>query len=342
MERAFHQDSNDSGWIRMNILITAPFDNKIIEKLEVEHKVFYESWEETMFFGKGEKLVERLDKDEIDILVTEVDKVDEFIFKSYPKLKMICDCRGNPSNIDIAAATKYEVVVTNTPGRNAVAVAEFCLGLILNLTRHINKGHKVVLDGDWDWGVYFTLQGTEISMKTIGLVGFGAVARALAKLLQGFDMRILAYDPYVADYIAKELNTELVDLDTLFKNSDILSIHLPVTDETKGLISAEKLALMKPSAYFVNTGRAATVDETALIRMLRENKIAGGAFDVFGTEPLPAEHEYSELENVVLTPHIGGASKEVAKHQAAMVLEDILHYLQGKKPPRMVNQELEI
>jgi D-3-phosphoglycerate dehydrogenase len=324
----------------MNILITAPFDPEYVQRLNQDHRVFYESWEDTMIFGKGEALIHRLNQDRIEIFITEVDQVDEAVLVACPDLKLICDCRGTPSNIDLVAATQQKVMVTYTPGRNAIAVAELCLGLILSLLRYIPTGHQVVCEGDWDWKVYFTLQGTELSGKTLGLVGFGAVSQALAKLLQGFDLRILAYDPYVSQELADQFHTQLVDLDLLMSESDIVSIHLPVTDETRGLVSAEKLARMKPSAFLINTGRTATVDEGAMLQLLRDKKIAGGAFDVFGKEPLPPGHAYAQLDRVVLTPHIAGATKEIATHQAILILEDIQFFLRGETPPRLCNPDV--
>jgi D-3-phosphoglycerate dehydrogenase / 2-oxoglutarate reductase len=321
----------------MNILITAPFDADHIKILEKSHRVFNESWESTMFFGKGQQLIDRLNKDDINILVTEVDKVDKEVLQACPNLKLICDCRGNPTNVDIQTASERNVVVTFTPGRNAVAVAELCLGLILSLLRFIPRGQKLIYEGKVDESTYFKLQGTEVTGKTIGLVGFGAVAKELARRLQGFDVRILAYDPYVSDDIAKSFNTTMVDLDTLLKTSDIVSNHLPVTNETTKMLDFQKLSLMKPTAFFINTGRAVTVDEEALIQMLKDKKIAGGAFDVFGTEPLPQDSKYLQLDNVVLTPHIAGATKEIATHQAKMVCSDIEAFLRQEKPPRICN-----
>ncbi len=319
----------------MNILITAPFDSAYLDLLRKSHHVLYESWESTMFFGKGRKLIDRLHKDNIEIFVTEVDTLDREVFQACPQLRLVCDCRGNPSNIDVSAAAENGVVVTNTPGRNAVAVAELTLGLMISLLRFIPKGQDLIRQGKVNESTYFELQGTEISGKTVGLVGFGAVARELAKRLQGFDVQLLAYDPYVPAETAEKFNVKLVDLDTLLISSDIVSNHLPVTDETRGILDAVKLSLLMPSSFFINTGRAATVDEKALLHLLKQKRIAGGAFDVFGKEPLPLDSQYLQLENVVLTPHIAGATKEIATHQAKMVCEDIDLFLKKQPSPRI-------
>ena len=188
----------------MNILITAPFDPKRVAELKENHIVFYESWEENLFYGKGQALIDRLNNDNIEILITEVDSVDGEVLDACPQLKLICDCRGTPSNIDLKAASERDVVVTNTPGRNAIAVAELALGLMLSLARFIPTGHALVDKGDWPVQAYFNLQGNELTGKTLGLIGFGAVSRALAKIVSGFDMKLLAFDPFIPQEIADQ------------------------------------------------------------------------------------------------------------------------------------------
>ncbi len=324
----------------MNILITAPFDENYIKELEKQHTVFYESWEKTLVFGKGQALVDRFNKDNIEVLVTEVDKIDDDVLNQCPQLKLICDCRGNPTNVDIEAATRHKVPVTYTPGRNAIAVAEHCLGLMLAIARYIPQGDVAIRKNQWDQGTYFRFQGTEISGKTIGLIGFGAVARELAKRLAGFDVRLISYDPYIPEEVAKNLDTELVTIEKLMQESDFVSIHLPVTEQTKGFVDAAKLEMMKPSAFFINTGRTITIDEEKVLDMLKTKRIAGGAFDVFSSEPLSEGNAYVKLANVVLTPHIAGASKEIATHQAKMIVEDIAAFIAGKRPKRLFNKEV--
>jgi len=325
----------------MNILITTPFDDTYLEKLHQRATVQYESWADTFKFWRGAELRQRLAEDQVNILVTEVDRVTADVLEGLQDLKMICVCRGTPSNVDIAAATEQGVIVTRTPGRNAVAVAELTIALMINVARHMNAGERAIRENKWDRSLYFTLAGVELTDRTVGIVGLGAVGREVAKRLRCFDMRILACDPYVSQEVAASVNADLVDLDTLMRESDFVSIHLPVTEETRGLVSAEKIALMKPTAYFINTARAATIDEDAILEALKEKRIAGGAFDVFGAEPVPPESPYLELDNVVMTPHIGGATVDAITNHSRMAFQDIVDYMSGKTPTLIVNPEVE-
>ena len=322
-----------------NILITVPFTEALREKLAKKGGVTYEPWDKTNKFWKGEEFSQRLANDKVTILVTEVDNLSEEVIDSTPDLKLIVTCRGTPSNVDIPKATEKGVIVTNTPGRNAIAVAEHCIGLMISVARYMPQSERAIREQAWDMSLYFSMAGVELTGRTLGLVGLGAVGREVAKRLHAFDMRILAYDPYLSEEAAASVHAELTDLDTLMAESDFVSIHLPVTDETKGLVSAEKIALMKPSAYFINTARTATVDEEALLDALKEKRIMGGGFDVFGEEPLPADSPYLALDNVTLTPHLGGATVDVITNHSRMAYEDILNYLDGELPERAVNPE---
>jgi D-3-phosphoglycerate dehydrogenase len=323
----------------MNILITAPFDETYLKKVQELGDVKYESWADSFKFWKGEEFQQRLKDDKIGILVTEVDRVTADVLEGLDDLKLICVCRGTPSNVDLEAATENGVLVTNAPGRNAVAVAELAIGLMLSVARYMGPGEKAIREGKWDWGLYFSMSGVELSGRTLGLVGLGAVARETAKRLRGWDMRILAYDPYVTDEVAASVGAELTDLETVMRESDFISIHLPVTEETKGLVSAEMIGMMKPTAFFINTARAATIDEEAVLKALQEKKIAGGGFDVFAKEPLPEDSPFLELDNVVMTPHLGGATDDVATNHSRMAYEDIQSFLKGETPVRAVNPE---
>jgi len=323
----------------MNILITAPFDETYLEKMQELGDVKYESWADSFKFWKGEEFQQRLKEEKTNILVTEVDRVTADVLEGLDELKMICVCRGTPSNVDLDAATEGGIIVTNAPGRNAVAVAELAIGLMISIARYMGAGEKAIREGKWDWGLYFSMSGIELTGRTLGLVGLGAVAREVAKRLRGFDMRILAYDPYVTDEVAASVGADLTDLETVMRESDFVSIHLPVTDETKGLVSAELIDMMKSTAYFINTARAATIDEEAVLKALQEERIAGGGFDVFAKEPLPDDSPFLELDNVVMTPHLGGATVDVATNHSRMAYEDIQSYLKGETPARTVNPE---
>ena len=321
----------------MNILITAPFDKTYLEKIQELGDVKYESWADTFKFWKGEEFQKRLKDDKINILVTEVDRVTADVLEGLTDLKLICVCRGTPSNVDLAAATESGVIVTNAPGRNAVAVAELAIGLMISIARYMGPGERAIRGNKWDRGLYISMSGIELSGRTLGLVGLGAVARETAKRMKNWDMRILAYDPYVTDEVAASVGAELTDLETVMRESDFVSIHLPVTDETKGLVCAELIGMMKPTAYFINTARAATIDEEAVLKALQEKRIAGGGFDVFAKEPVPEDSPFLKLDNVVMTPHLGGATVDVATNHSRMAYEDIQSHMKGETPARAVN-----
>jgi D-3-phosphoglycerate dehydrogenase / 2-oxoglutarate reductase len=268
-----------------------------------------------------------------------LDYVTADVLEGLEDLKLICVCRGTPVNVDLIAATENKILVANTPGRNAIAVAELAIGLMISIARHMSAGEKAIREGKWDRSLYFRLSGLELSGRTIGLVGLGAVACEIAKRLQGWDMRILAYDPYVTDEAASKAGAELTDLETVMCESDFVSIHLPVTEETKGLVNAKLIGMMKPTAYFINTARTATIDEEAVLKALHEKRIAGGGFDVFGQEPLPEDSPFLELDNVVMTPHLAGATGGVITNHSRMAYEDIQGFLNGETPSRAVNPE---
>ena len=324
----------------MNIYVTAPFDEKIIQVLKNSHKVIYEPWSEDKELLSEEELKLKLTENEAEIYVCESEIVSAKVLEGLTRLKMICVCRAGVNDIDLAAATKHGIYVTNTPGRNANAVAEMTVAMLVMVSRYMSVGERALREGNWDDGLYFRMRGIELYGRTIGFVGFGAVARELAKKLAGFEMKKIAYDPYVNQEVADEYGVQMVDADTVFRDSDYVSNHLPVTSETKGFINASRLAQMKSSAYLVNTARAATVDENAVVEALRNHTIIGAAFDVYSQEPLPPSHPLLSLDNVVLMPHLGGASTDVVSNHSRLVLEDIALFAAGKPPKHIVNRDL--
>ena len=227
-------------------------------------------------------------------------QVTRELIEAAPKLKIIARAGVGLDNIDIKAADDCGVVVAAALGINATAVAELTLGLALALARSIVERDVSTRNGEWNRAA-----GTELSGKTWGLLGFGATGRAVAKLLSGFGCEVIAYDPFVksAD------SAKLVDLDSVIKNADVISIHLPATKETTGLINSALITKMKSSAILVNVGRGEVIDEADLEIALREKKIAGAALDVRASEP-PKDNRFKDLTNVILTPHIAGITKE--------------------------------
>jgi len=257
---------------------------------------------------------------------------------------MIGCCRGDPVNIDLELATRKGIPVFHTPGRNADAVADLTLAFMLMLARHLPQvaetfqggGPAFERTGDF-LEMYNRFTGVELGGQTVGLVALGAVGREVAARLRAFKARVLAYDPYVRQ---PPEGVELTGLEELLRASDIVSLHAPVTAETQNLVSRERLALMKPSAYFINTARAALTDEDALYEMLVAGRLAGAALDVLHNEPLQGDNRFLSLPNVIVTPHLGGATHDVVRHQSDIVVDAIESYLRGERPRWIANPEV--
>lgn len=321
------------------IFITARFDDKVLHRLQECHQVVFESWLDTKVFPAGDELATKLNNGAFEIYVNEGDRVSAGVVEKLSSTRLICVARAMPSNVDIAAATRAGIVVTNAPGRNAVAVAEYTIGLIINLHRHITFSNRMVMAGDWECWRFREVEGIELQGRTAGLVGVGHVGREVARRLKAFDMRLLGYDPYVNTELSTKAGVQLVNLEQLLAESDIVSIHAAVTPETKGLIGARELSLMKPTAYLINTARAVITDERALYEALRDRCIAGAALDVFLDEPVSLSNPLTQLDNVLVTPHLAGATKEVITKHSRIIEQDIGAYLSGRCPPHAVNPE---
>jgi D-3-phosphoglycerate dehydrogenase len=240
-----------------------------------------------------------------DALVVQFAPVGGALIERAERLKVIGVVRGGTENVDVATATRRGVSVLNTPGRNARAVAECAMGLILAEVRNLARAHAELKAGRWCRTFPNTASIPELRGKTVGLVGYGAVGRLVAGYLEAFGSRILASDPLCTDDAAPAV---LVDLPTLLAESDVVSIHARLTPETHHLIGAAELARMKPTAVLVNTARSGLVDEAALVEALRQRRIMGAALDVFDVEPLPPESPLLVLDNVTLTPHLAGST----------------------------------
>ena len=320
-------------------LILAPFSLTSLEKLRQSIEVTYESWLETRRLYDPDELALRLNSEQIDILVIESDFAFEEMFEQAASLKFVGICRSATNHVDIEAATRHGVAVVNTPSRNAQAVAEHALGLMLSLARKIPAAHQYVAEGRWQNPVepYLTMRGVELAGRTLGVIGMGAIGRRLAAICSAIGMTVVAYDPYVD---AAPPNVTLIDLDELLAQSDFVSVHVPLTDETEAMLDSKRLALMKPSAFLINTTNASVVDQDAIVEALRNKHIAGAAFDVFETHPVTPHNPLLTLDNVVLTPHLGGATEETIERHSQMMTSDILRFLHGERPANMVNPEV--
>jgi D-3-phosphoglycerate dehydrogenase len=243
-----------------------------------------------------------------EIIVTNFAPVSAHTIMKGSKLRLIACTRGGTENIDKKAASARGVAVVNAPGRNATAVADFTLGLVLALHRRIAQVHCMMKQCVWDdrWSTPEQLS-TDLRGKTIGIIGYGKVGRKVATRARGFEMTVLVYDPYadVDDGVVTA-----VDLETLLRDSDFVSIHARLTPETKNLIGTRELAMMKSTAYLINTARSGIVDEEALVDVLEMKRIQGAALDVFLEEPISRNHPLKKLDNVVLTPHLAGSTVE--------------------------------
>lgn len=255
-------------------------------------------------------------------------QVNEQLFAAAPKLKVVGRAGVGLDNIDLEAANRHGVVVSAALGINAVAVGELTLGLALALLRKVTELDSSTRKGEWN-----RKAGVEISGKTWGMLGFGATARALAKLLKGFDVTILAYDPFakVDPEFAKETKTSLVTLDDVISRSDVISLHMPATPETTKVINSERLSKMRSHAVIVNVGRGELIDEVALEEALSSQAIAGAALDVREIEP-PKDSRFRDLSNVILTPHIAGITQESQAKINEVLVNEVRSALTGGSP----------
>jgi D-3-phosphoglycerate dehydrogenase / 2-oxoglutarate reductase len=320
----------------MRALITASFDEGAKARLARQMDIVHEDWKarRSIYFD-GDEFAARINAVRADVLIVEADLVHAPVLEGCA-LRMIGCCRGDPINIDLELATRKGIPVFHTPGRNADAVADLTIAFLLMLARHLPAIQDTFRDGGGRVGsagdfleLYNRFTGVELGGRTVGLVGLGAVGREVAARLVAFKARVFAYDPYVRTAPA---GVVLRPLDDLLRESDFVSLHAPVTDETRNLLSRERLALLRPTAYLVNTARAALTDEDALHDLLREGRLAGAALDVLTDEPLQPGNRFLTLPNVIVTPHIGGATLDVTRHQSDLIVDAIERWTGGERP----------
>ncbi|MBM3494903.1 MAG: hydroxyacid dehydrogenase [Armatimonadetes bacterium] len=255
------------------------------------------------------------------------------VFDACPKLKIVSRCGVGYDAVDVGAATRAGVVCTNTPGAMVDAVADFTVGLILMCARRMGELDALVHAGGWA-----EISGTLVYGKTLGLVGFGQIGRAVARRLAGFDMRILVHDPFPGD--DGGLTIERVSLAELLSASDFASLHAPSTPETARMFGREQFAAMRPTAYFINTSRGALVDEAAIIEALNAGEIAGAALDVTAQEPLPPDHALRSAPNLILTAHNAFNAREAASRMCNMAAYQALSLMRGEEPEATINPEV--
>ncbi len=269
-----------------------------------------------------------------EILVTQLAPLSGPMMDRLPKLRLVAVSRGGPVNIDMQAAHARGIRVCNTPGRNAGAVAEFAIGAILTETRLIRAGHEALRNGTWRGDLYRADRtGRELSEVTVGVIGYGAIGTRVVKLLKAFGCRILVSDPYVQISAGDRADgVQHVSLDELLTQSDVVTLHSRLTQETIGFIGAAQFAAMKPGAVFVNTARGPMVDYDALYEALASGHLGGAMLETFAVEPVPLDWPLLRLPNVTVTPHIAGASTRTITIAAEGAAEEVRRYLDGEPP----------
>jgi D-3-phosphoglycerate dehydrogenase len=316
-------------------LVTAPFRGPGVERLRQVADLVLDPWIEhqplRIYDAAG--LADRIDREGATIVVTEADTVAGPVFER--PLAAIGSARGDPTNVDVSAATAAGVPVLHAPGRNADAVAELTVGLLLAVTRRIVEADRDVREGEIfrDGTIpYQRFRAWQIAGRTAGLVGLGAVGRATRWRLEGLGMRVIATDPYSPDATHS--------LDALLAEADVVSLHATVTPETTSMIDRTAIERMRDGAVLLNTARAVLHDLDALTDALTEGKLAGAGIDHFAGELLDPAHPITKLPNVVLTPHIGGASHDTEANHTAMLADDLVRLHSGQRPRHIVNPEV--
>ncbi|MGK9199668.1 MULTISPECIES: 2-hydroxyacid dehydrogenase [Sinorhizobium] len=284
------------------------------------------------YLGKPGEIVDFVG--DAEILVTQLAPLSRTMLADLPGLKLVAVSRGGPVNIDMKAAREAGVLVVNTPGRNASAVAEFTIGAILAETRLIRVGHEALRRSEWRGDLYRADRtGRELSEMTVGVIGYGNIGTKVVRLLRAFGTKVLVHDPYV-QLSAEDRNAgvEHVSLDELLARADLVTLHPRVSEETKNMMNAETFAKMKPGAIFVNTARGPLCDYDALYESLVSGHLASAMLETFAVEPVPEGWPLLKLPNVTLTPHIAGASVRTVTYAAEMAAEEVRRYIAGLPP----------
>jgi glyoxylate reductase len=285
------------------------------------------------------ELVDKV-KGKAGLLCLLTDDINEAILGASPQLKVVANVAVGYNNIDIQAATRRNIIVTNTPGVLDNTTADFTWCLLLASARRLAEAERYIRAGKYTgWGIML-LCGEDVFGKTIGICGLGRIGRGVARRAQGFEMRILYTDAVRAPVeVERELGAQFVDKETLFREADFVTLHIPLLPETHHYVSGKELKLMKKTAHLINASRGPVVDEVALVQGLRERWIAGAGLDVYEHEPHMA-HGLTDLDNVTLAPHIASASVDTRMKMAVMAATNLVEALRGRRPPNIVNSEV--
>lgn len=347
---------------KYKVLITARFVKDELKTIEnYLASAQYSGWGVTRELLDEDQLIPEL-KD-VDIFISEYETISRKVIMASENLKLIACCRNEPlASIDVDAATERGIPVLYPPGRNAVSVAEYTFGLMINLSRNIHEVYHLLkytteltkvrykeqtrgrmgFPSEWSFDASAPLVrfgGPELANKVLGIVGIGAIGSQLAIRARAFGMDVITHDPYVSEAHIEKYGARRIPLDQLFRQSDYIIIAARVRDDNRGMITRELLGSMKPTTYFINIARAILVDYDALCDVLKHKSIAGAALDVYPQEPIPADYPFLSLDNVICSPHLAGSSTDVEKYHSKMAVEDIASALEGKKPARLFNPE---
>jgi glyoxylate reductase len=296
-----------------------------------------EYWTEHGRPPRAEVLRRVAGKDGLICLLTE--RIDDELLAAAPRLRVVANVAVGFDNVDLAACTRRKIAVTNTPGVLDETTADFAWTLLLAVARRLIEGDALARSGRWQSWNLDQLCGTDVWGKTLGILGFGRIGRAVARRARGFNMRIVYNSRTRApDEAEQEFAAEFVERDALLAQADFLSLHVPLTPETRHLMGAREFARMKPTAFLINTSRGPVVDEAALVAALESKKIAGAALDVYEREPQISDR--LRRPNVVLTPHMGSASVETRTKMAMMAVENAIAFFDGRRPPNILNPEV--
>ncbi len=311
---------------KMKVIIADQINEKGIKDLEEVAEVVVDT------SITQEELINKI-KDFDAIIVRSRTKVTRAVIEAAQKLKIIARAGVGVDNVDMEAATEKGIMVVNAPESTSVTVAEHAMGLILALTRKISIADKSVKEGKWEKSRFM---GMELNGKTLGIIGLGRIGTQVSIRAKAFGMEILVYDPYVTEEAGAEIGVRVVDLEYLLKNSDVMTIHVPLTPETKHLLSKDEFEIMKENAIIVNAARGGIINEDDLYDALTTGKIAGAGLDVFENEP-PEDSSLLSLDNVVLTPHIGASTKEAQRDAAIIVANEVKKVFMGEAPKNVLN-----
>jgi len=312
----------------MRILITAPYNENgrkvLSEKLG---EIIYKPWKANGRAYNEAELMALLKETDAEALITEHDQVSSKVIEAFPDLAFIAVCRGTPSNVDIRAAAEKGIKIFHTPARNAQAVAEMFIANVVSFLRKTVPAMKWLESAQWKEGAqssYLEFKGNELAGKTVGMVGFGAIGQAIARLLKPWPCEIRYYDPFLRTAMP---GCKQISLEEVFKTCDIVSIHLPANEQTAGIIDKSLLSGMKKDAIFVNTARSMVVNQDDLLEILENKSIRGAIIDVFDHEPPDArDYKLIRLDNVLATPHIAGATFEVEDHHVDILNRQLLEW----------------